>query len=59
MKSHSTVRGRVRRYQHGWGTSEYLSVLLGLLVVWQGTNLVLALLREYHDEFTWALTIPF
>ena len=45
--------------QQGWGTSEYLSVLLGLIVVWQGAQAVLTLLREHHDEFSWALMIPF
>lgn len=59
MKTRLTGRICTRRHQHGWAASEYLSVLLGLIVVWQGTDSVLALLREYHDEFSWALTIPF
>jgi hypothetical protein len=48
----------VRRAQ-GWSTAEYLAVLLGLVVVWQGAQFVLALIREHHDEFSWALMIPF
>ena len=40
-------------------TAEYLAVLLGLIVVWQGAQFVLALIREHHDEFSWALMIPF
>jgi len=45
--------------QHGWGASEYLSVLVGLMVVWWGAQQVLALVREHHDEFTWVLMMPF
>jgi hypothetical protein len=47
------------RTQRGWGTSEYLSVLLGLMVVWWGAQRVLDLVQEHHDEFTWALMMPF
>ena len=43
----------------GWGTTEYLAVLLGLIAVWRGGQALLALIREHHDEFAWALTIPF
>jgi hypothetical protein len=49
----------LRRMQRGWGGSEYLSVLLGLMVVWWGAQRVLALVQEHHDEFTWALMMPF
>ena len=45
--------------QAGWGASEYLSVLLGLMVVWWGAQQVLTLVQEHHDEFTWALMMPF
>jgi hypothetical protein len=45
--------------QRGWGTSEYLAVLMGLMVVWEGAQAVLALVREHHNEFSWALMIPF
>jgi hypothetical protein len=45
--------------QGGWGASEYLSVLVGLMVVWWGAQEVLTLTREHHDEFTWALMMPF
>lgn len=45
--------------QRGWGASEYLSVLLGLAVVWRGAQAVLALIQEHHDRFTWALMIPY
>jgi hypothetical protein len=44
--------------QSGWGASEYLSVLLGLMVVWWGAQEVLAFIQEHHDEFTWALMMP-
>jgi hypothetical protein len=45
--------------QRGWGASEYLSVLVGLMVVWRGAEAVLALIQEHHDKFTWALMIPY
>ena len=48
-----------RSRQHGWGASEYLSVLVGLMVVWWGAQQVLARVQEHHDEFTWALMLPF
>jgi hypothetical protein len=51
------VRANFR--QRGWGTSEYLAVLMGLMVVWEGAQAVLALMREHHNEFSWALMIPF
>ena len=47
------------RSQAGWGTTEYLAVLLGLMIVWRGAQAVMALVREHHDEFSWALMIPF
>ena len=48
-----------QRRQRGWGASEYLSVLLGLIVVWRGAEAVLALIKEHHDKFTWVLMIPY
>lgn len=45
--------------QRGWGTSEYLAVLLGLTTVWRGAPAVLELMQRHHDEFSWALMIPF
>lgn len=48
-----------RLHQSGWGTAEYLAILTGLVVVWRGGQVVLQLLREHHDEFSWALMIPF
>lgn len=45
--------------QRGWGASEYLSVLLGLMVVWWGADRVLMFVQEHHDEFVWALMLPF
>ncbi len=45
--------------QHGWGASEYLSVLLGLMGVWWGAQQCLTLIQEHHDDFTWALMIPY
>lgn len=44
---------------HGWGTAEYLAVLLGLMVVWRGAQVVLGLIREHYQEFSWSLMIPF
>jgi hypothetical protein len=45
--------------QHGWSTAEYLAILAGLMVLWRGSHLVLEQLAEHHDEFSWALMIPF
>lgn len=45
--------------QRGWGSAEYLAILAGLMVLWRASRLVLALLIEYHDEFSWTLMIPF
>ena len=52
-----TFVGRCR--QRGWGAAEYLAILLGLLGVWRGAQAVLMMVREYHDEFSWVLMIPF
>jgi hypothetical protein len=43
----------------GWASAEYLAVLAGLMVLWRGSQTVLGLLAEYHDEFSWTLMIPF
>jgi hypothetical protein len=48
-----------RRGQRGWGTAEYLAILAGLMVIWRGAQAALELLAEHHDEFSWALMIPF
>lgn len=53
------VSGRMRARQGGWGASEYLSVLLGVMVVWRGAQEVLRLIQEHHDEFMWTLMLPF
>lgn len=45
--------------QRGWGASEYLAVLLGLMTVWRSAQAVLILAQRHHDEFSWALMIPF
>jgi len=50
------VAGRVQR---GWGITEYLAVLLGLMTVWRGAEMVLTLIQRHHSEFSWALMIPF
>lgn len=47
------------KLQRGWSFAEYLAVLTGLMVLWRGAQAALALLIEYHDEFSWTLTIPF
>ena len=48
----------VNRRQHGWGASEYLSVLVGLMVVWWGAQRALLFVQEHHDEFMWTLMLP-
>lgn len=47
------------RLQRGWSSAEYIAILAGLMVLWRGSQEVLALLAEHHDEFSWALMIPF
>jgi hypothetical protein len=48
-----------RRSQGGWSSAEYVAVLAGLMVLWRGSQSLLALLVEHHDEFSWTLMIPF
>jgi hypothetical protein len=43
----------------GWGTAEYLVVLAGLMGIWRGAQVALTLIREHHQEFSWALMVPF
>lgn len=50
---------RGRRSNLGWSSAEYLAVLAGLMVLWRGANEVLRRLAEHHDEFSWALMLPF
>jgi hypothetical protein len=45
--------------QRGWSSAEYLAIVAGLMVLWRGSRLLLELLAEYHDEFSWTLMIPF
>lgn len=64
MSSAKAARARRRppRFdsrQRGWGMSEYLAVLMGLMVVWRGAEAVLSMVQEHHDRFSWALTIPY
>lgn len=47
------------RFQRGWSTAEYIAILAGLMVLWRGSQTVLQLMVEHHDEFSWALMIPF
>jgi hypothetical protein len=58
--AHALLQARsfAAQRQFGWGASEYLSVLLGLMVVWWGAQQVFAFIQEHHDEFTWALMMP-
>lgn len=60
MRRERCSRAGLHAYKHqsGWGASEYLSVLVGLMVVWRGAEAVLAMIQEHHDKFTWALMIP-
>lgn len=52
-------RTMTRARQGGWGATEYLAVLAGLMIAWRGAQAALALFTEYHDEFSWALMVPF
>jgi len=45
--------------QRGWGATEYLAVLLGLMGVWRGAQGVLALVQEHHREYSWVLSMPY
>ncbi|HLS81834.1 MAG TPA: hypothetical protein VK025_10560 [Steroidobacter sp.] len=45
--------------QAGSVLTEYVAVLLGLMVVWRGLDAMLSLLREHYDEYAWTLMIPF
>jgi hypothetical protein len=56
---HTCRSGSLRARQRGWGAGEYLSVLLGLMVVWWGAQRILTLVQEHHDEYIWALMMPF
>lgn len=58
-RSAKASRTTLRLRQRGWGASEYLAVLAGLIVVWRGAELVLAMIHEHHDKFSWALMIPY
>jgi hypothetical protein len=49
----------IRARQRGWGAAEYLAVLAGLMIAWRGARAALSLFAEYHDEFSWALMVPF
>ncbi len=53
------IWSNAKRNSKGSAITEYLAVLLGLIVVWQGAQLTLNFLREHHDDFSWALMIPF
>ena len=48
-----------RQRQRGWGATEYIAILLSLTVVWNISQAMLTLIREHHDEFSWALVMPF
>lgn len=43
----------------GWGTAEYLVVLVVLMLIWEGAPSLLNLIREHYREFSWALMLPF
>jgi|HigsolmetaAR201D_1030396.scaffolds.fasta_scaffold00227_29 hypothetical protein len=59
MKRERRPRKPSRTRQSGWAMSEYLAVLVGLLVVWWGAEGVLGMIQEHHDEYTWALMMPY
>lgn len=50
---------KLRRRQRGWGVTEYIAILIGLIAVWNVSQTALNLIREHHDEFSWVLMIPF
>ena len=50
---------RLARHCGGWGTSEYLVVLVVVVLMLRGSDRVLELIREHHQEFSWALMVPF
>ncbi|MFL6551146.1 MAG: hypothetical protein ACJ8OJ_20815 [Povalibacter sp.] len=52
-------RTSARTQQRGWGVTEYLAVLLGLMTLWRGAQAVLTLVQQHHSEFSWALMMPF
>lgn len=45
--------------QRGSILTEYIAVLLGMVVIWLGIEALLNLIQEHHDEFSWALQLPF
>jgi hypothetical protein len=49
----------MRKRERGWGATEYLAVLLGLMGVWRGAQGALMLIQEHHREFSWTLMIPY
>ena len=49
----------MKRHIGGWSSAEYLAVLAGLMVLWQGARALLQRLVEYDAEFSWTLLIPF
>ncbi len=54
-KSFASVEPR----QRGSVLTEYIAVLLGLLIVWTGLERVLGFIREHNTEFSSALQVPF
>lgn len=50
---------RLARRCGGWGTTEYLVVLAVFVAMLEGSDEILELIREHHQEFSWALMVPF
>jgi hypothetical protein len=48
-----------RSSQRGSVTSEYLVVLLGLLIVWVGIEIVLELIRLHNERYSATLELLF
>ena len=46
-------------WQRGSVLTEYIVVMLAMVVVWLTVYAVLELLQEHHEEYSWALQLPF
>ena len=45
--------------QRGSVLTEYIVVMLAMVVVWLTVYAVIELIQEHHEEFSWALQLPF
>jgi len=49
----------IRKRLQGWGTTEYLAVLVGLMTVWYATQVTIERLQRKHADFLWTLMLPY